>query len=219
MVILISGRGSNMRALLAGAQGYRVARVLSDVPTAGGLAVAREWGIDAQAVPGQAGLDGAGARLDRAGYDLRLAEAIDRAEPALLVLAGFMRILSPEFVGRYAGRILNIHPSLLPRHPGLHTHRKALAAHDEVHGATVHFVTAELDGGPPVVQARVPVLPGDDEATLAARVLAEEHRIYPLAVNWYCSGRLRCRDGLAWLDGRPLTAPLQYAAGEPVKDG
>jgi len=205
VVILISGRGSNMRALIETAQSYRVSLVLADVPDAGGLAIARDLGIDARAVPKE-------KNMDRAGYDRRLAEAIDAAAPSLIVLAGFMRILSPEFVDRYAGRILNIHPSLLPKHPGLHTHRRVLAAGDALHGATVHFVTAELDGGPAIIQARVPVRPGDDETALAARVQAVEHRIYPLAVAWYCAGRLRCRDGLAWLDGKALSTPLEYAA-------
>jgi phosphoribosylglycinamide formyltransferase-1 len=206
VVVLISGRGSNMRALVEQARGYRVALVLSDVATAAGLAVAAGLGIDARAVPKD-------ATGDRAGYDRRLADAIDGAAPSLIVLAGFMRILSPQFVDRYAGRIVNIHPSLLPRHPGLHTHRRALAAGDVAHGATVHFVTAELDGGPPIIQARVAVRPDDDEAALAARVQTVEHRIYPLAVNWFCSGRLSCRDGVAWLDGRALTAPLSYQPG------
>ncbi len=205
VVILISGRGSNMRVLIETAHRYRVSLVLSDVPTAGGLAIARDLGVAARAVPKE-------TALDRAGYDRSLAAAIDAAAPSLIVLAGFMRILSPEFVERYAGRILNIHPSLLPRHPGLHTHRQVLAAGDAVHGATVHFVTAELDGGPKIIQASVPVRPGDDETTLASRVQAVEHRIYPLAVAWYCSGRLRCRDGLAWFDGKALDAPLDYAA-------
>ena len=121
-----------------------------------------------------------------------------------------MRILSPQFVDRYAGRILNIHPSLLPKYPGLHTHRAVLAACEAVHGATVHFVTAELDGGPPVIQATVPVRSDDDESTLAARVQSMEHRIYPLAVSWYAEGRLRCREGCAWLDGKPLRTPVEY---------
>jgi len=205
VVILISGRGSNMRALIETAHDYRVPLVLADVPDAGGLSIARDLGVDARAVPKEAG-------LDRAGYDRQLAAAIDTATPSLIVLAGFMRILSREFVDRYAGRIVNIHPSLLPRHPGLHTHRRVLAAGDAVHGATVHFVTAELDGGPKIIRARVPVRPGDDESTLAARVQAVEHRIYPLAVAWYCAGRLRCRDGRAWLDGKALDAPLEYTA-------
>ncbi len=134
---------------------------------------------------------------------------IDRYDPGLVVLAGFMRILTPRFVGRYAGRLLNIHPSLLPKFRGLHTHRRALEAGEAVHGASVHFVTAELDGGPVVVQARVPVLPGDDPETLGARVLATEHRIYPLAVGWFAAGRLRLgTDGQPRLDGAVLDGPL-----------
>jgi phosphoribosylglycinamide formyltransferase-1 len=120
--------------------------------------------------------------------------------------------LSAKFVEHHAGRILNIHPSLLPKYPGLHTHRKALAARDAEHGATVHFVTAELDGGPSVIQARVPIQPGDDEAALAARVQAAEHRIYPLAVRWFCEGRLRCDGRHARLDGRTLEGPVMYDA-------
>jgi phosphoribosylglycinamide formyltransferase-1 len=204
IVVLISGRGSNMRALVehsrADARAYEVVRVLSDRPEAAGLALARDLGVAAAAVPASAE------------YDRRLAAAIDECAPALIVLAGFMRILSPEFVNRYAGRIMNIHPSLLPKYPGLHTHRAVLAAGDPIHGATVHFVTAELDGGPPIIQAKVQVRPDDDEATLAARVQAEEHHIYPLAVGWYCEGRLRCREGRAWLDGAPLLTPVQYVS-------
>jgi phosphoribosylglycinamide formyltransferase 1 len=206
IVVLISGRGSNMRALVehsrTDARAYAVQRVLSDKPAAAGLALARDLGIAATAVPASAE------------YNRWLAAAIDECAPALIVLAGFMRILSPEFVNRYAGRIMNIHPSLLPKYPGLHTHRAVLAAGDPVHGATVHFVNAELDRGPPIIQAVVQVRPDDDEATLAARVQAEEHHIYPLAVGWYCEGRLRCREGRAWLDGVPLTAPVQYR-GDP----
>jgi phosphoribosylglycinamide formyltransferase-1 len=207
IVVLISGRGSNMRALVdhsrADACAYKVVRVLSDKPAAAGLALARDLGVAAAAVPVSAE------------YDRRLAAEIDGCAPALIVLAGFMRILSPEFVNRYAGRILNIHPSLLPKYPGLHTHRAVLAAGDPIHGATVHFVTAELDGGPPIIQAVVQVRPGDDEATLAARVQAEEHHIYPLAVGWYCEGRLRCREGRAWLDDEALSVPVQYGGGDP----
>jgi phosphoribosylglycinamide formyltransferase-1 len=187
------------------AQGYEVALVLSDNPDAPGLALARDLGIARRAVPVPADRS-----ADRAAYDLRLAAAIDECSPSLIVLAGFMRILSAEFVDRYAGRILNIHPSLLPKYPGLHTHRQALAAGDRVHGATVHFVTAALDGGPRVVHAPVPVRADDDEATLAARVLEREHEIYPLAVGWYAQGRLHCRDGRAWLDGKALTSPVVY---------
>jgi phosphoribosylglycinamide formyltransferase-1 len=128
--------------------------------------------------------------------------------PGLVVLAGFMRILGDSFVNRFAGRLLNIHPSLLPRYPGLHTHRRALAAGDPEHGASVHFVTPELDGGPVVIQAKVPVLAGDDEDTLAARVLVQEHVIYPRCVGWFAAGRLQLRDGVPWLDGARLEAPV-----------
>jgi phosphoribosylglycinamide formyltransferase-1 len=216
IVVLISGRGSNMRALVEHSRGpasaYEVVRVLSDKPAAAGLALARDFGIAAAAIPASGGAPGDPGRAD---YDHRLAAAIDECAPALIVLAGFMRILSPEFVNRYAGRILNIHPSLLPKYPGLHTHRAVLAAGDPLHGATVHFVTAELDGGPPIIQGVVQVRPDDDEATLAARVQAEEHHIYPLAADWYCEGRLRCREGRAWLDGAPLDVPVQYNGGDP----
>jgi phosphoribosylglycinamide formyltransferase-1 len=217
IVVLISGRGSNMRALVersrAQASSYEVVRVLSDKPAAAGLALAKDLRVAAAAVPATG--SAAGSPSGRAEYDRRLAAAIDECAPALIVLAGFMRILSPEFVNRYAGRIVNIHPSLLPKYPGLHTHRAVLAAGDPVHGATVHFVTAELDDGPPIIQAVVQVRPDDDEATLAARVQAEEHHIYPLAVGWYCEGRLRCREGRAWLDGEALGVPVQYDGGDP----
>jgi len=209
VAVLLSGRGSNLGKLIERsrdpAQGYQVALVLSDNPDAPGLTLARDLGIAHRALA-------AGRTTDRAAYDLRLAAALDECAPSLVVLAGFMRILSAEFIDRYAGRILNIHPSLLPAYPGLHTHRRALAAGDRVHGATVHFVTAELDGGPRIVQARVPVLPDDDEPTLAARVLAREHEIYPLAVSWYAHGRLRCRGDRAWLDGVALEGPVAYDA-------
>jgi phosphoribosylglycinamide formyltransferase-1 len=223
IVVLISGRGSNMRTLVEESRlpdaPYRVALVLSDKPAAAGLAVARDLGIATQAIAAveaepsavrSVPPDLAIATSARESYDERLATAIDAYAPPLIVLAGFMRILSAKFVERYAGRLLNIHPSLLPKYPGLHTHRKALAARDAEHGATVHFVTAELDGGPPVIQARVPVEPSDDEATLAARVQAVEHRIYPLAVRWFCEGRLRCKGPHAWLDGRRLETPVMY---------
>jgi phosphoribosylglycinamide formyltransferase 1 len=133
----------------------------------------------------------------------------------LIVLAGFMRILSAQFVRDFAGKILNIHPSLLPKFPGLHTHRRALEAHEPEHGATVHFVTEQLDGGPGVIQARIAVTANDDEATLAARVQAQEHRIYPVAVRWFCEGRLRYDAGCAWLDGRLLREPVLFTGTEP----
>jgi phosphoribosylglycinamide formyltransferase-1 len=214
VVVLLSGRGSNLRALVERsrepAPPYRIALVLSDQPAAAGLGIARDLGVASRALP-------AGTAADRVSYDRALAAAIDECAPSLIVLAGFMRILSPEFVARFAGRILNIHPSLLPKYPGLHTHRQVLAAHDPVHGATVHFVTAELDGGPPIIQAQVKVYPDDDAATLAARVRAQEHKIYPLAVSWFCQGRLRCRDGRAWLDGAALAAPVRYDDAHPAR--
>jgi phosphoribosylglycinamide formyltransferase 1 len=133
-----------------------------------------------------------------------------------VVLAGFMRILSAEFVAAFEGKIMNIHPSLLPKYPGLHTHRRVLEAKDPEHGVTVHFVTAELDAGPAIVQARVAVAPNDTEPSLFARVQVQEHHIYPLAVRWFCEGRLRCTQNQAWLDGRALREPVQYAAQEPA---
>ena len=208
IVILISGRGSNMRALVErsrdAAMGYEVVQVLSDAPAAPGLKLARDLGVPARALTLL-------KSTQRAALEGELASAIDQCAPALIVLAGFMRILSADFVARYLGRILNIHPSLLPKFPGLHTHRRAIEAHEAQTGATVHFVTAELDRGPAVIQASVKVRSGDDAESLAARVQILEHRIYPLAVRWYCEGRLRYRDGLAWLDGAVLSNPIQYA--------
>lgn len=199
IVILISGRGSNLRAIVqrCAAEGWpaEVAAVVSNRADAGGLAFARERGIATAVVDHR-------AYPSREAFDAELARAVDRFAPDLLVLAGFMRILTPGFVGRYAGRMLNIHPSLLPAFAGLHTHRRALEAGCKVHGATVHFVTAELDHGPIVVQSVVPVQPDDDEASLAERVLATEHAIYPLAVRWAVQGRLRIERGIVrQLDG------------------
>jgi phosphoribosylglycinamide formyltransferase 1 len=190
---------------------YEVLQVLSDVPAAPGLTLARDLGVPARALISC-------KTSDRGAFERELAAAIDQCGPALIVLAGFMRILSADFVSRYAGRILNIHPSLLPKFPGLHTHRRALEAHEAQTGATVHFVTAELDGGPAVIQARVKAQPDDDADSLAARVQILEHRIYPLAVHWYGEGRLRYRDGVAWLDGAVLSTPIQYADVEVPRD-
>lgn len=207
VVILISGRGSNMLALIersrAADSPYRVAAVLADQPDAAGLRAARDLCIPTEAL--------AAAGEGRETYDRRLAAAIARHAPALVVLAGFMRILSAPFVEEFAGRLLNIHPSLLPRYPGLHTHRRVLAAGDKEHGATVHFVTAALDAGPAVIQGRLAVEPAEVETHLAARVQALEHEIYPLAVRWFCEGRLRCHDGKAWFDGAALDRPMQLA--------
>ena len=183
IVILISGRGSNMQAILAARLPVTVAAVISNDPDAAGLAFARGHGIATRVVEHR-------AYGDRAAFDNALARAIDAFKPDLVVLAGFMRILGDDFVRHYAGRLLNIHPSLLPAFPGLHTHRRALEAGVRIHGCTVHFVTPRLDHGPIVIQAAVPVLPGDGEDALAARVLEQEHRIYPQAIRWFCEGRL-----------------------------
>ena len=187
-VILISGRGSNLEALIAardgGALPIDIAAVISNRPGAAGLATAAAAGIAACCIDHK-------AFAGREAFDAALADCIDGFAPDLVVLAGFMRILGDEFVRRYAGRLMNIHPSLLPAFPGLHTHRRALAEGVRIHGCTVHFVTPALDHGPVIIQAAVPVLDGDDEATLAARVLRQEHRIYPQAVRWFAEGRLR----------------------------
>jgi len=201
-----------MRALIehsrnAGAA-YTVAKVLSDKPEAAGLELARRLGVPARALSGA-------ESADRAAHERALAGAISESSPSLIVLAGFMRILSAPFVTQFAGRILNIHPSLLPKFPGLHTHRRVLQAEEPLHGATVHFVTEQLDGGPRVIQARVAVSPDDDEASLAARVQALEHRIYPLAVQWFCEGRLRYDQGCAWLDGQILQGPVLFTDTRP----
>ena len=193
LVILISGRGSNMEALVRAraAEDWpaEVAAVISNRPEAAGLAFARSCGIEALAVDHL-------AFPDRGAFEQALASEIDRHRPDLVVLAGFMRVLGEAFVRRYEGRLLNIHPSLLPAFPGLHTHRRALQAGCKVAGATVHFVTPALDHGPIVMQAVVPVRPGDTEAALAARVLEAEHVIYPQSVRWFVAGLLEVCDGI-----------------------
>lgn len=187
IVILISGRGSNMEAVVRAAEAQqwpaRVAAVISNKPDAGGLAFAASRGIPTAVVANK-------EFATREAFDAALQETIDRFAPDLVVLAGFMRILTAPFVEHYAGRMLNIHPSLLPLFPGLHTHEAALAAGHTEHGATVHFVTAELDHGPVVAQARIPVLPGDTPDMLAQRLLAEEHQLYPYAIRLFIEGRL-----------------------------
>jgi phosphoribosylglycinamide formyltransferase-1 len=194
LVILISGRGSNMEALLKAGLPVRHAAVISNEPGARGLAAAAQNGVATATVDHR-------KFPDRAAFDAALAAEIDRHRPDLVALAGFMRILTDGFVARYGGRLVNIHPSLLPAFPGLHTHRRALEAGVRVHGCTVHFVTPAVDSGPIIAQAAVPVLPGDTEERLAARVLAEEHRIYPQAIRWICDGRVALG-----ADGR-VTAP------------
>jgi len=184
IVILISGRGSNMEALLEARLPARVAAVISNNPGARGLTTAKSRGIPATVVDHR-------DFGDRAAFDAALAAEIDRHRPDLVALAGFMRIFTTPFIERYNGRMMNIHPSLLPSFPGLHTHRQALAAGVRIHGCTVHFTAPDVDSGPIIVQAAVPVLPDDTEERLAARVLAEEHRVYPQAVRWFLEGRLR----------------------------
>jgi phosphoribosylglycinamide formyltransferase-1 len=203
LAVLISGRGSNMaaiaRACAAGEIQARIARVIADRADAAGLALARKLGLEASVVP-------SGGRADRGAFEAALRSTIDASGARLLVLAGFMRVLSPEFTAHYAGAMLNIHPSLLPKYPGLHTHARVLAAGDLEHGATVHFVTDELDAGPIVLQARVPVRAGDSIASLSARVQEQEHIIYPRVIGWIAAGRLRWAGSALLLDGRPLQA-------------
>ncbi len=186
-VILISGRGSNMQALLEAGLPVDFACVISNRPQAAGLAIAARHGV-ATAVVDHRQHDG------RAAFDAALAEEIDRHAPDLVILAGFMRVLTEDFVRRYANRLVNIHPALLPAFPGLNTHARALAAGVKLHGCTVHFVTPEVDAGPIIAQAAVPVLADDTPETLAARVLRQEHRLFPLAVRWLAEGRVRLRE-------------------------
>lgn len=193
-VILISGRGSNMEAMLAADLPGQCAAVISNRPDASGLAYAAGRGVATAVVDHR-------NYPDRAAFDAALAAEIDRHQPGLIVLAGFMRVLGDDFVRRYQGRMINIHPSLLPSFPGLKTHEAALAAGVRLHGATVHFVTPTLDCGPIIVQAAVPVLASDTPATLAARVLEQEHVIYPRAVRWFLEGRVHLVDSRVRLDG------------------
>jgi len=208
IVILISGRGSNMEALIAaraaGNLPVNIAAVISNRSAAQGLETAARAGIATHFVDHQ-------AFAGREAFDAALAECIDGFAPDLVVLAGFMRILSEGFVRHYAGRLINIHPSLLPSFPGLHTHQRALDAGVRIHGCTVHFVTPALDHGPVIIQAAVPVLDSDDEATLAARILAQEHRIYPQAVRWFVEGRMRLEDGRVRLDADLLDSSVLVA--------
>jgi phosphoribosylglycinamide formyltransferase 1 len=175
--------------------------VISDRPGVAGIATAQDFGIETHVVSWK-------AAADRAAFEVALGQRIDTYRPDLVVLAGFMRVLSGPFVERYAGRMLNIHPSLLPKYTGLHTHRRALEAGDTEHGATVHFVTPELDGGPLILQSWVPVEADDTESTLTARVQATEHVIYPKVIGWIADGRLEWNDGHPLLDGTPLVEPI-----------
>lgn len=192
VTVLLSGRGSNLAALIEAARrpDYlgAITHVVSNRPYAAGLGIARSHAISTNVVEHT-------TFASREAFDAALADVVDAAAPDLVVLAGFMRVLSPVFVARYEGRLINIHPSLLPAYPGLHTHRRALADGVRVHGCTVHFVTPSVDVGPIIAQAAVPVLDNDDETTLAARVLTQEHRLLPAAVGWFCDGRIALHGG------------------------
>lgn len=199
VVVLISGRGSNLQAIInatrAGELPIEICAAISNNAQAPGLAYARAADIATDVLDHR-------DFPDRTSFDLALIDRIDRHKPDLVVLAGFMRVLGPAFVAHYAGRLMNIHPSLLPAFPGLHTHERALAARVKRHGATVHFVTLDVDGGPIVVQASLPVFASDTPQSLEKRVLKEEHRIYPMAIRWFAEGRLRICDGVVLLNGR-----------------
>jgi len=212
-VVLISGRGSNLQALLAaqraGELGANIAGVISSRGDAGGLRKAAAAGCRVAVLE-------ASDYTSRADFDAVLSRQIDAWQVDLVLLAGFLRIFTDDFVARYQTRMLNIHPSLLPALKGLHTHRRALAEGHAEHGCSVHAVTPELDGGPVILQSRVPVRPDDDEQTLADRVLREEHRIYPHVVRWFADGRLQLHPGAVLLDGQTLTKPLQVRAGSPL---
>jgi phosphoribosylglycinamide formyltransferase-1 len=203
--VLISGRGSNMQAVAKACREGRInaqiVAIVADRDAAGGLASARELGLATAVVPWK-------QFADRAAFERALADVLEAHRAEIIVLAGFMRILSPEFADAFAGRLINIHPALLPKYRGLDTHRRCLAAGDAEHGASVHFATAELDGGPVILQSRIDVRPAETEKDLAARVLATEHVILPRVLGWLAEGRLVWRDGRGWLDGKPLDAPL-----------
>jgi len=208
IVVLVSGEGSNLQAIMEACQQgklkARIAAVFSNRSDAYGLQRAALAKLPARALNPR-------DFADRASFDDTLMQQIDAYTPDAVILAGYMRILSPPFVAHYAGKMLNIHPSLLPRYPGLHTHQQVLANGDIEHGTSVHFVTEQLDGGPVVLQAKVPVFAEDNEDDLIGRIKTQEHDIYPLAIGWLLEGRLTLRAGRAWLDGQPLPPP-GYAA-------
>jgi phosphoribosylglycinamide formyltransferase-1 len=203
IVVLISGSGSNLQAIIdACSSGFipgKVSAVIANKANAYGLVRANEAGISTQVLSHK-------NYASREKYDIALMDAIDQHQPDLVVLAGFMRILSPAFVQHFSGRLLNVHPSLLPKYQGLDTHQRAIDAGDAEHGCSVHFVTEQLDGGPVILQAKVPLFSDDDAASLAERVHEQEHRIYPLVVRWFCQNRLQQQADKAWLDGNVLAA-------------
>lgn len=214
LAVLISGRGSNLQAFIeasaSGALSADIAVVISNNPAAAGLQLAARAGIPTRCIDHR-------VFSSREAFDAALAAEVGHWDVDLVILAGFMRILTPAFIQPFCGRLLNVHPSLLPRYPGLNTHQRALDAGDREAGVTVHFVTLELDGGPPIIQARVPILPGDTAQSLADRVVVEEHRIYPLAAQWAIAGRLQLTDHGACLDGEPIPATGIDYSQEDVK--
>ena len=207
LAILISGSGTNLQAFIDavsdGSLAVEIAVVVSNRPDAFGLSRARDANIATECVRHE-------DYADRAAFDQALANTLSRYEPDLLILAGFMRILTSAFVKRFEGKILNIHPALLPKYPGLNTHQRVIEAGEQWHGSTVHFVTEELDAGPRVLQGRVPVLGDDTESLLSARVQAVEHKIYPQAAALFANGRLEFRAGDSWLDGSRLEEPVLF---------
>ena len=204
IAVLISGSGTNLQAIIdavaGGAIPARIERVISNRPAAGGLARAERAGIGTEVLDHR-------EFPDRATYDRHLAERLDAMAPDLVVLAGFMRILTDAFVTRFMGRLINIHPSLLPAYRGLHTHQRAIDAGEQRHGCSVHYVIPELDAGPVIAQAAVPVHADDTAVTLQNRIQAMEHRLYPEVVRWIAEGRVTLRNGTVWLDEAPLTTP------------
>jgi len=207
IVVLISGRGSNLQSIIdsvaSGMLPVEIRAVISNRPDAQGLERAQQAGIETRVIDHT-------RHPDRASFDLELQSCIDTFAPELVVLGGFMRLLTPGFIAHYRGRLINIHPSLLPDFPGLNTHQRVLAAGKKETGATIHFVSEEIDGGPALLQVRVPVHAGDDPETLACRVLAQEHRLYPTAIRWLAEGRVALdAAGGILLDGAPLTHPRQ----------
>ncbi|MFL0801911.1 MAG: phosphoribosylglycinamide formyltransferase [Agarilytica sp.] len=202
VVVLISGGGTNLQALIDGQENgtlpIEICAIISNKDRVRGLERAEKHSIPAIVLDHK-------LFTNREAFDQRLQEIIDTLEPDIVVLAGFMRILTPEFTAHFEGKMINIHPSLLPKYQGLHTHQRAIDAGDAEHGATVHFVTAELDGGPSIIQARIPIVDGDTADTLAARVLEKEHRIFPLAVRWIAENKVEMRQKCAYLDGEKLS--------------
>ena len=213
LAVLISGEGSNLQAILNACAGgvlpAEVCAVISNRANARGLRRAIAAGVPIHTLQ-------AASQTDRVDYDTALRVLIERRSPKLILLAGFMRILSDEFVCHYRGRLLNIHPALLPKYRGLHTHRRVLAAGEREHGCSVHFVTEELDGGPVIVQAKVPVKPDESEPSLAARVRVREHLLYPLAIRWFAEGRIKLDGNRVLFDGQPMSGPRVFEINEEV---